>query len=195
MQNDLARIEAWVQASLTHNGALRDIFEQIRVLPRLTAHSAFPRFRVDSDPLVAILPPMQSNLDTIGVSAAPDQTRPLRRSAPPALTPDEYKRRRRERRIDRTARLESEVRAWAERHGCTLRVLNGGQHWLFQRPGFTAEWWPSSAKLALNRDYLRAVHTPHWPEVSHVLEKAFSDEGGANHRAHPFDHQPIPRST
>ena len=87
------------------------------------------------------------------------------------LAPDEYKRRRRERRMDRTARLESEVRAWAERYGCTLRVLNDGQHWLFQRPGFVAEWWPSSAKLAVNRDYLHACHAPHWAEVSNVLER------------------------
>ncbi|MBI4662448.1 MAG: hypothetical protein HY735_26830 [Verrucomicrobia bacterium] len=87
------------------------------------------------------------------------------------LAPDEYKRRRRERRMDRTAALEPQVRTWAERHGCSLRVLNGGHHWLFQKPGFRAEWRPSSAKLAVNRDYLHDHHAPHWAEVANVLEK------------------------
>ena len=42
--------------------------------------------------------------------------------------------------MDRTARREDEVRAWAERRGCSLRVLNDEHHWLFQQPGFIAEW-------------------------------------------------------
>jgi hypothetical protein len=34
-----------------------------------------------------------------------------------------------------------------------------------------AEWWPSSAKLAVNRDYARAHHAPHWADVMGVLQK------------------------
>ncbi len=86
------------------------------------------------------------------------------------LSPEEYKRQRRERRMDRTSQQEAQVRTWAEQHGCSLRVLNDGHHWLFQKPGFTAEWWPSSAKLAVNRDYDRDHHAPHWAEVAAVLQ-------------------------
>ncbi len=86
------------------------------------------------------------------------------------LTPDEYKRQRRDRRMNRTARLEDEVRAWAERRGCVLRVLNDGHHWLFQKAGFMAEWWPSSANLAINRDYARSLHAPHWLNVAAALQ-------------------------
>jgi hypothetical protein len=94
-----------------------------------------------------------------------------RRRKAVVLAPEEYMRRRRAWPMDRTARLESQAQDWAQRNGCTLRVLNGGHHWLFQKTGFAAEWWPSSAKLVINRDYLGDHHAPHWPEVQRVMDK------------------------
>jgi hypothetical protein len=73
--------------------------------------------------------------------------------------------------MGRTSRLEAQVRAWAEQHGCSLRALNEGHHWLFQRPAFMAEWWPSSARLAVNRDYGNHIHAPHWGDVVTALEQ------------------------
>jgi hypothetical protein len=95
------------------------------------------------------------------------------------LSPDEYKRQRRERRKERTLQSESAVRAWASQHGLSLRVLNGGHHWLLERPGFVAEWWPSSAKLAINRDYLYTFHTPNWQGVVDVLGRFDGSRPGA----------------
>jgi hypothetical protein len=86
------------------------------------------------------------------------------------VNPIEYKRRRRERRIKRTGQSEAEVRRWAEQRGLALRVLNDGNHWLFQKAGFVAEWWPSSAKLVMDRNYDRDHHAPHWAEVRAALE-------------------------
>ncbi|MEI6784911.1 MAG: hypothetical protein WCQ21_28780 [Verrucomicrobiota bacterium] len=96
---------------------------------------------------------------------------PRRRGSRRVLSPEEYKRQRRDRRMERTSRLESQVRAWAEGHGCSLRVLNDGHHWLFQKPGFMAEWWPSSARLAVTRDYGRYIHAPQWTDVVAVLQE------------------------
>ena len=90
----------------------------------------------------------------------------------PDLTPKEFQRARRERRLGRTVDLQTEATAWATRRGFTLRVLNDGHHWLFQKPGLVAEWWPSSAKLVLNRDYLHDHHAPHWPQVAALLDGA-----------------------
>ena len=73
--------------------------------------------------------------------------------------------------MERTSRLEEQVRVWAAGHGCSLRVLNDGHHCLFQKPGFLAEWWPSSARLAVNRDYGRHIHAPHWAELVTELEQ------------------------
>src|SRR5437667_12414283 len=92
------------------------------------------------------------------------------------LSPDEYKRRRREQRLERTSHQEAQVREWAERYGCSLRVLNDGHHWLLQKPGFMAEWWPSSAKLAVNRVYDRDYHAPHWADVIVVLEEVLAPQ-------------------
>ena len=73
--------------------------------------------------------------------------------------------------MERTSHLEDQVRAWAERYGCLLRVLNDGHHWLFQKPGFMAEWWPSSAKLAINREYSCSQYAPLWPDVAAALQR------------------------
>lgn len=73
--------------------------------------------------------------------------------------------------MERTSRLKEQARVWAEGHGCSLRVLNDGHHWLFQKPGFMAEWWPSSAGLAVNGEYGRRIHAPHWAEVVTALEQ------------------------
>ena len=104
-----------------------------------------------------------------------DQLRSHKRNGP-VLAPDDYKRRRRERRMQRTLQSEAAVRGWAEQHGFALRVLNSGHHWMLEKPGMLAEWWPSSAKLALNRDYLRTFHAPHWSEVVLVLERSRPSE-------------------
>ena len=73
--------------------------------------------------------------------------------------------------MERTSRLEEQARVWAAGQGCSLRVLNDGHHWLFQKPGFMAEWWPSSARLAVNRDYGSDIHAPDWADVVTVLDQ------------------------
>jgi len=103
-----------------------------------------------------------------------DRKKKARKRNHPVLAPREYMRHQRERRKKRTLQSESAVRAWAEKHGFALRVLNDGHHWIFQKPGLFAEWWPSSAKLAINRNYSRGFHAPHWPEVAQTLERAMS---------------------
>jgi hypothetical protein len=88
---------------------------------------------------------------------------PARRRGRQVLSPEEYKRQRRERRMERTSGLESVVRAWAERKGCAVRVLNDGHHWLFQKPGFMAEWWPNPAfaeASVAGRLFLHAIRIP-----------------------------------
>lgn len=97
-----------------------------------------------------------------------------RRRNRPALSPEDYKKQRRTRRLGRSGRSEEQIRGWAEKQGCSLRVLNDGHHWLFQAAGIVAEWWPSSAKLAIDRDYTGTTHAAHWSDVKKVLETRFS---------------------
>lgn len=101
--------------------------------------------------------------------------------------PNEYRRQRRQRRVDRNLDVSREAKARADRRGFTLRVLNEGQHWLFQKPGLVAEWWPSSAKLVLNRDYDHDQHAHHWPQVAARLEAAAGPSGPGGPRPREMD--------
>jgi hypothetical protein len=94
------------------------------------------------------------------------------RPCPPSipLEPREYMRRRRERRLERNAKAADQAKTWADRHGFNFRVNNEGHHWMWQKGGFVAEWWPSSAKLVLNRDYARSFHAHNWTVVIPFLE-------------------------
>ena len=42
--------------------------------------------------------------------------------------------------------------------GLTVEVKNQGHHWIVTKPGFRAEWWPSSAKLVFNKAYTQGIH-------------------------------------
>jgi len=88
------------------------------------------------------------------------------------LTPLDYKRERRQRRMRRNVDVRGDVEAWAARHGFSLRVNNDGHHWMFHKHGFLAEWWPSSAKLVFNRDYHHDLHAHDWRQVTNELEAA-----------------------
>ena len=92
------------------------------------------------------------------------------------LDPRDYARQRRDRRLHRNLDRTTAAQAWATAHGLSLRVNNDGHHWMFQRPGFVAEWWPSSAKLVFNRNYDRDVHAHDLPQVLAVLESHLNPE-------------------
>jgi hypothetical protein len=54
--------------------------------------------------------------------------------------------------------------------GLTLDILNDGQHWRFSGTDnfarvFLAEWWPSSAKLVINKQWRRGIHCHDWQQV------------------------------
>ena len=41
---------------------------------------------------------------------------------------------------------------------------------MWQKGGFVAEWWPSSAKLVLNRNYDRSFHAHEWTGAIALFE-------------------------
>lgn len=56
------------------------------------------------------------------------------------------------------------AREWAEKNGLSLSITNQGHHWSFYE--FDAiegdpqlfEWWPSSAKMVVKKNYKQGVH-------------------------------------
>ena len=47
--------------------------------------------------------------------------------------------------------------AWCDEHGAILRVNNDGHHWIIDGI-IHAEWWPSSAKLVIERQWQHGIH-------------------------------------
>lgn len=71
---------------------------------------------------------------------------------------------------------EAELRSWANEHRLTLDIKNNGHHWIFQRPGFLAEWWPSSAKLVIAKRWNHGIHCHDWKQVQAVLAGRLKDD-------------------
>jgi len=85
--------------------------------------------------------------------------------------PGEHYADRHARRLQTNLSAEAVVRSWADENGLRLRINNAGHHWIFDRPGFFAEWWPSSAKLVINRQYQRGIHVHDWTQAEVQLAR------------------------
>jgi hypothetical protein len=76
-------------------------------------------------------------------------------------------------------------RAWCEARGLTVQILNDGHHWKISRPGLSAEWWPSSAKLVFNRIYKAGIHCHDWQQVARQIERKLMDVTKTKCAVHP----------
>lgn len=68
------------------------------------------------------------------------------------------------------------VRKWAEENGVELKISNNGHHWRFKRGRRNAEWWPSSAKMVLQRQYNADHHIYDHEQAIEVLRRHFLEE-------------------
>lgn len=85
--------------------------------------------------------------------------------------PTEHYADRHRRRLSTNLEFEPAVREWCEKHGVDLRVTNEGHHWQFRAGKMIAEWWPSSAKLVLNKHWRRGIHVHDIYQLFHTLER------------------------
>jgi hypothetical protein len=63
-----------------------------------------------------------------------------------------------------------ELQDWAFDQGVDLRIKDNSRHWILTRPDLVAEWWPSTAKLVLNRRYSTGIHTHDWVQVGQIID-------------------------
>lgn len=83
--------------------------------------------------------------------------------------------RRHRRRLQHNLSAEEIMREWCQQRGIKLQINNDGHHWLFSLPNWiTVEWWPSSAKLVVNRDYRNGIHVHDHTQAQTELEKALA---------------------
>jgi hypothetical protein len=70
---------------------------------------------------------------------------------------------------------ESEVRRGCQSLGLTLQIKNDGHHWCFSRGAFLAEWWPSSAKLVINKQWENGIHCHDHQQVLREVQQSLHD--------------------
>ena len=68
-----------------------------------------------------------------------------------------YKSRHR-RRYSINLEMQDEMKEWCAGHGIEVEIKNEGQHWIFTKGKHVAEWWPSSAKMVLDKRWRKGTH-------------------------------------
>ena len=78
-------------------------------------------------------------------------------------------------RHDRRLRANLELEAAAARRaielGLKLKIANDNHHWMFTKGGFSADWWPSSAKLVINKQWTRGIHCHDYKQALREIEQ------------------------
>lgn len=76
------------------------------------------------------------------------------------------------RRLSENSAHVPEMKASIESMGYSLEIKNFGHHWIFKKGSNTTwEWWPSSAKLVLNKQYRKGIHCHDFRQVLKVLSE------------------------
>lgn len=72
---------------------------------------------------------------------------------------------------------EERARVFCRQVGLSLSVCNHGHHWIFSLSEphrmFVAEWWPSSAKLVVQKKWEKGIHVHDVDQVIGVLGPIF----------------------
>ena len=65
------------------------------------------------------------------------------------------------------------VQEFCEKAGLRFRISNQGHHWRVNTDKMTVEWWPSSAKVIVNKNWNRGVHCHDYKQFIKILKKQF----------------------
>lgn len=83
--------------------------------------------------------------------------------------PGESASERHKRRLSLALDCRSNCEVFCGAHGIELEIKNDGHHWIFRTSRGVAEWWPSSAKLVLNKRWRNGIHVHDWEAVMGVV--------------------------
>ena len=85
---------------------------------------------------------------------------------------------RHQRRLESALKDSCGLQVWLAAKGFELQIKNYGHHWIMTRGRHIAEWWPSSAKLVINKRWDRGSHCHDGGQVRDVLANYFRKEDG-----------------
>lgn len=63
------------------------------------------------------------------------------------------------------------IRNFCENNNLVFRLLNNGQHWQVESDKKTIEWWPSTAKVVVNKNWKRGIHCHDYEQFIEILKK------------------------
>lgn len=61
------------------------------------------------------------------------------------------------------------VRDFCNEHGLRLKITNGFHHWQASKNGRVVEWWPSSAKVVIDKQWQKGIHVHDYKQFIAVL--------------------------
>lgn len=100
----------------------------------------------------------------------PDRYRIGKSSLVPYISNESWKERH-QRRKRHALENKGKVEVWCQKHRWRMYINNEGHHWLFYtNEGKQVEWWPSSGKLVIGKQYTKAFHVHDYKQL---LEEVF----------------------
>ena len=80
---------------------------------------------------------------------------------------------RHQRRFETNNRNKIIVQTWCKENRFVLDVKNGGHHWIIKKKNILIEWWPSSAKLVINKEWYNSIYCHDYLQLIDLLSKKF----------------------
>lgn len=76
------------------------------------------------------------------------------------------------RRLQTNVSARDEMDAFCSEFGIEFDILNDGHHWRFRKDNKVIEWWPSSAKMVMCKDWRNGIHVHDYRQVQRVLHSS-----------------------
>lgn len=84
---------------------------------------------------------------------------------------------RHQRRKDAALERKAEVDTWCRKNKWTIRIANNGHHWIFKTVKLKmVEWFPSSGKLVIGKQWRKGIHIHDVDQLLLVLEICVDEE-------------------
>lgn len=100
----------------------------------------------------------------------PDKYKLGRSSLVPYIESESWQERH-SRRMKTALENQDKVETWCVSHKWKLYVHNNGHHWVFYTDqNKVVEWWPSSGKLAIGKQWKEGIHCHDYKQLLKVLE-------------------------
>jgi len=100
----------------------------------------------------------------------PDKYQLGRSSLAPYISSESWQTRH-HRRMNLALQNKAEVELWCKKHRWRLEVKNNGHHWIFwTHQNKMIEWWPSSGKLTIGKNWKSGIHCHDYQQLLETLE-------------------------